>query len=202
VYRYYLLDLSPVARNIFVDIMPNGMLAIDGRGRIIDINRSMLEMMGARQEEVVGRPFTEVLKPWQEIVENFRDDIQLVTEITIRERQFDLQIRPLANQQGALQGRIILLHDISQRKKMAEEREQLIGSLQDALSQVKQLSGLLPICASCKKIRDDQGYWQDVAVYIRDHSEAEFSHGMCPDCAQDLYSQIAQKRKEKEGNAQ
>jgi DNA-binding response OmpR family regulator len=59
--------------------------------------------------------------------------------------------------------------------------------LQQALDQVKKLSGLLPICANCKKIRDDQGYWQDVAVYIRDHSEAEFSHGICPDCMKRLY---------------
>jgi DNA-binding response OmpR family regulator len=59
--------------------------------------------------------------------------------------------------------------------------------LQQALDHVKSLSGLLPICANCKKIRDDQGYWQDVAVYIRDHSEADFTHGICPDCVQKLY---------------
>jgi PleD family two-component response regulator len=59
--------------------------------------------------------------------------------------------------------------------------------LQQALGQVKTLSGLLPICANCKKIRDDQGYWQDVAVYIRDHSEADFTHGICPDCMGKLY---------------
>jgi DNA-binding response OmpR family regulator len=62
--------------------------------------------------------------------------------------------------------------------------------LQQALDQVKLLSGLLPICANCKKIRDDQGYWQDVAGYIRDHSEAEFTHGICPDCMQKLYPDL------------
>jgi tetratricopeptide (TPR) repeat protein len=62
--------------------------------------------------------------------------------------------------------------------------------LQAALEQVKQLSGLLPICANCKKIRDDAGYWQDVAVYIRDHSEAQFSHGICPECMEKLYPGI------------
>ncbi len=59
--------------------------------------------------------------------------------------------------------------------------------LQQALDQVKLLSGLLPICSNCKKIRDDQGYWQDIAVYIRDHSEAEFTHGICPDCMRTLF---------------
>ena len=77
------------------------------------------------------------------------------------------------------------------------EREQLIVSLQDALSEVKRLSGLLPICANCKKIRNDQGYWQDVAVYIRDHSEAEFTHGVCPDCVDELYPELAERRKGK-----
>jgi hypothetical protein len=59
--------------------------------------------------------------------------------------------------------------------------------LTEALAQVKQLSGFLPICASCKKIRDDQGYWRQVEEYIRDHSEAEFSHSICPECAKKLY---------------
>ncbi len=62
--------------------------------------------------------------------------------------------------------------------------------LQAALARVKQLSGLLPICANCKKIRDDEGYWQDVAVYIRDHSEVEFSRGICPDCTGELYPEF------------
>ncbi len=61
------------------------------------------------------------------------------------------------------------------------------AELQKALAKVKLLSGLLPICASCKKIRDDKDCWHDVAVYVRDHSEAEFSHGICPDCMKELY---------------
>jgi hypothetical protein len=65
--------------------------------------------------------------------------------------------------------------------------------LQTAMDQIKTLSGLLPICAGCKKIRDDGGYWQDVAVYIRDHSEAEFSHGLCPDCAKELFPDYFEK---------
>ncbi len=65
--------------------------------------------------------------------------------------------------------------------------------LQEALAQVKQLSGLLPICGHCKNIRDDEGYWQDVAVYIRDHSEADFSHGICPSCMKELYPEFHEK---------
>jgi PAS domain S-box-containing protein len=74
-----------------------------------------------------------------------------------------------------------------ERKRALEDREQLILQLQKALTEVKQLSGLLPICASCKKIRDDKGYWNQIESYIRDHSGVEFSHGICPDCMKKLY---------------
>ena len=70
------------------------------------------------------------------------------------------------------------------------ERERIVSELHDALAKAKQLSGLLPICASCKKIRNDQGYWEEVTVYISQHSEADFSHGICPDCAQKLYPNL------------
>jgi flagellar basal body-associated protein FliL len=76
-----------------------------------------------------------------------------------------------------------------ERKKAEDEREKLIVELQDALAEVGTLSGLLPICASCKKIRDDQGYWNQIEDYISSRSEASFSHGICPDCAKKLYSE-------------
>jgi hypothetical protein len=78
-----------------------------------------------------------------------------------------------------------------ERKRALEDGEQLILKLQKALTEVKQLSGLLPICASCKKIRDDKGYWGQIESYISDHSEAEFSHGICPDCMKKLYPDFA-----------
>ena len=77
-----------------------------------------------------------------------------------------------------------------ERKKAEAEREQLIVELQTALARVKTLSGLLPICAGCKKIRDDKGYWNQIEVYISSHSEAEFSHGMCPDCEKKAYEEL------------
>ena len=80
-----------------------------------------------------------------------------------------------------------LLHQLKERE---EEKDKLIVELKKALSQVKQLSGLLPICAQCKKVRDDSGYWEQVEVYIRSHSELEFSHGICPDCIKLLYPDL------------
>lgn len=78
----------------------------------------------------------------------------------------------------------------SSARQLQAEKEALLGELQAAMEKVKLLSGYLPICASCKKIRDDSGYWQQIESYIRDHSEAEFSHGICPDCARKLYPEV------------
>jgi hypothetical protein len=76
-----------------------------------------------------------------------------------------------------------------ERKRAQDEREKLIVELQEALAEVRTLSGLLPICASCKKIRDDQGYWNQIEDYISRRSQATFSHGICPECAKKLYPQ-------------
>jgi hypothetical protein len=75
-------------------------------------------------------------------------------------------------------------------KQTDEEKSEAIIELHKALKEVKTLSGFLPICASCKKIRDDKGYWNQIEAYISEHSEAEFSHGICPECAQKIYPDI------------
>lgn len=87
-----------------------------------------------------------------------------------------------------------LVEEIAQRRQAEEENKVLLADLQKSLAEVKKLSGLFPICASCKKIRDDHGYWQQIEAYIRDHSEAEFSHGLCPECAKKLYPEFLGKK--------
>lgn len=78
-----------------------------------------------------------------------------------------------------------------------DEKDRLIDELRDALAQVKRLSGLLPICASCKKVRDDKGYWHQVEIYIRERTDAEFSHGVCPDCAERMYGDLWREVRDK-----
>ena len=73
------------------------------------------------------------------------------------------------------------------KHNMEQEKERNLGELKTALNNVKQLSGLLPICANCKKIRDDAGYWNQIESYIAEHTDALFSHSICPDCAEHLY---------------
>jgi GAF domain-containing protein len=91
-------------------------------------------------------------------------------------------------------------NEIVKRKRTEEELEQLVTKLETALFEVKTLKGFIPICASCKKIRDDSGYWNQIELYIERHSEAEFSHSMCPDCSNELYGKenwYIKKMKEK-----
>jgi len=104
-------------------------------------------------------------------------------EEMVRDRTLDLE---KSNQQ--------LQTEILERKRLEERQAKLIDDLRDALNNVKRLQGLIPICASCKKIRDDKGYWEEVESYIHDHSDVEFTHGICPDCMQELYPEFAHKQ--------
>lgn len=80
-----------------------------------------------------------------------------------------------------------------ERKQAEEEKEKLIAGLSEALENIKTLKGLLPICTSCKKIRNDTGYWERIEVYIRDRSDAEFTHSICPECTKKLYPDLYDK---------
>lgn len=84
----------------------------------------------------------------------------------------------------------ITIENVLARKRAEDERERLIRELQDALAQVKSLRGILPICGRCKKIRNDQGYWSEVEQYVSEHSQAEFSHGYCPECLAEEMEQL------------
>ena len=77
---------------------------------------------------------------------------------------------------------------VSKKRRIEQSRERLLGELQDALIHIKTLRGLVPICSSCKKVRNDEGYWDHVESYIQQHSLALFTHGMCPDCLTRLYA--------------
>lgn len=102
-----------------------------------------------------------------------------------------LVVTGLADAHGNLTGYLAFFQDISERKGYEAEREKLVFELREALASVKTLSGLIPICAWCKSIRSDTGYWQNVEEYVRAHSEAKFSHSICPNCQEKFRDEIA-----------
>ena len=164
-----------------------------------NVSTNVVRKMGKSREGRVVK--SDVVETYVPII---RDDkligaFEIYYDITNRKQSLDsLLLRSssflFAIASGLLIGVIIILfkasHATIKQKQMEEERERLIIELQDALAKVKTLKGMLPICSVCKKIRDDKGYWNQIEAYIRAHSGAEFSHGICPDCAKKLYGDI------------
>lgn len=111
-------------------------------------------------------------------------------EAELRHQQENLERLVAERTVELIEANAKLQRDIVERQKLNEQKEELIVELQEALAKVKTLSGFLPICSSCKKIRDDKGYWQQLEAYLGKHSGAEFSHSICPECRKQLYPEL------------
>jgi PAS domain S-box-containing protein len=182
-------------RDLF-DASTDGVYTTDARGVFTSMNRAGARIFGYENpEEIVGRP---VLDYWRDPAdrERFLDDLMRVKSVSAyrmkgRKKngqylEIESSCRILANEAGAFLGIEGVLRDVTERVKADAERDLMLTQLQEAAANIKTLSGLLPICAGCKKIRDDQDSWSQIETYISAHSEAEFSHGLCPEC-QKLY---------------
>ncbi len=97
-------------------------------------------------------------------------------------RYYEIASSPLRDSQGNIVAGIEAVREITDRKLAEQDRERLIPELREALEKIKTLKGLLPICAWCKKIRDDKGYWKKVEDYLGEHTDALLTHGICPEC--------------------
>ena len=188
----------------------DAIITADQSGKITFCNTSANNMFGYRQNELIGQSIS-ILMP-----ERFRKahekgmarvaasgKARLINETvelygsTKDGHEFPVEISLSNWKSGSHTFYAGIIRDISQRKQYEKEREALIDHLKRSLTKVRKLSGLLPICASCKKIRDDKGYWNQIEAYIRDHSEAEFSHGICPECSRRLYPEYHRAKSEK-----
>jgi PAS domain S-box-containing protein len=182
----------------------DGILILNAEtGQINDVNPFLKDMLGYTHEEFMGKKLWEIgafkntkaskaaLKELQHKGYVRYEDLPLITkdgrEINV---EFVSNVY-LVNHHKVIQCNI---RDITERKLAEDERDRLILELREALSHVKLLSGLLPICASCKKIRNDKGYWEQMEKYITEHSEVDFSHGICPECAERLYPKFYKKK--------
>ncbi|MBI5801817.1 MAG: response regulator [Verrucomicrobia bacterium] len=94
---------------------------------------------------------------------------------------------------GTVAGVVVVFRDVTPRRQMEEDRERLIRELQESLANVKTLTGLIPICAQCKKIREDRDYWVQVEAYMVAHADAKFTHTLCPSCLRSLYPEFAEE---------
>ncbi|HOC59655.1 MAG: PAS domain S-box protein [Syntrophaceae bacterium] len=191
-------------RNI-LDNMEEAYYEVDLKGSLTFFNAAAVANLGYTNSEMMGMNFHQYVD--EENVRKLLEGYNWVfrTGESIKELDWEIlsknlgkisvesSISLMRNEQGQPIGFRGIIRDISERKKEEKAREKLIEELRQALSEVKTLSGLLPICASCKKIRNDKGYWEQIESFIGEHSEAEFSHGICPDCAKKLYPEYIKK---------
>jgi PAS domain S-box-containing protein len=177
---------------------------------IIEVNDAMCQMFGYKRELVIGKSLLEFtpIEMHDLIRERITSGIEGRFEtpalradgariiLEAYAKQFDYQGKSL---------RLVTTRNITERKHVEEvlqeatkEREKLIRELQYALDNIKTLQGLIPMCANCKKIRDDKGFWNQVEGYLMAHTDAQFTHGICPECSKLLYGDLYEKALEKQ----
>ena len=185
-----------------IELSPLGIGITNTKGVIVDVNPAFASMLGYENEALLGLNLRDMTHP---------DDLQREGELikfllNNEKKSFSLEKRykhkkghyfwtnVIFSKMLNFAGRDVFIfgfvEDISNRKKMEMDRDKLINELQGALAEIKELRGFLPICSNCKKIRDDDGYWQQVEKYIMDRTDAQFSHSICPDCIKKLYPDI------------
>jgi len=181
-----------------IDCMPGIFCLIDGKMKARRWNKNVEAVLGYSAQEITSRNPLDLIAPQDREIVNAMIQEVFAGGKAVAEAAFASKNRGeipylLTGVRIELDGAPYLLGigmDIAGRKRLEAERETLIAQLRDALSQVKTLSGMLPICALCKKIRDDKGYWSGVETYITGHSEVFFSHGICPECEKKAYAEL------------
>ncbi|MFC1816367.1 PAS domain-containing protein [Thermodesulfobacteriota bacterium] len=182
-------------RNLFEQ--SNDAVIIHVAGKILDVNSRTCEMIGYNKDKLI------TMKILDFVPEEIQKEVvtRMETEQRLGSLRFESKYIGIDGKVIDVEGssriidpekRIIqvIIRDISDRKLAEKEREKLINDLRVALTEVKTLRGFLPICSHCKNIRDDTGYWHQIESYIHKHSDAEFSHGICPECAKKYYPDI------------
>jgi PAS domain S-box-containing protein len=178
-------------RNLF-DSTIDGVYEVNAQGLFTNVNPAGALMFGHKTPaEIVGRPAVDYWRDPRDR-EAFLAELKRKKSVIAypmpakkhsgEELELEASVRLVEDENGAFLGLQGVLRDVSERVRGEAERELLLAQLQEAAANIRTLSGLLPICAACKKIRDGQGGWSQIETYISSHSEASFSHGLCPEC--------------------
>ena len=170
------LELMSAPRSGIFDALVDGVVVIDGRNRIIDMNRAAMLLLDVEESRLGDSVYecpvvAELVGQWDGVTAEVRKDVTV--RRGDRHFHYEVRLRRCRDERSARASAIIGLHDVTERVHLLDE--------------VRTLRGIVPICAGCKKIRTDKGYWQQVEAYVEEHSYAEFSHGFCPDCLEKFY---------------
>jgi len=186
-----------------VECSRDAIIGLSLDGSIASWNPAAERIFGYTAAEVLGQPvgiLTEgdtpdelpVALEWLKRGEPIKDFETVRRTRDGRRVHVALSVSPVKSSSGRIVAAAIIGRDIEERVRTEHERETLLRQLQASLAEVQLLTGLLPICASCKKVRDDHGYWTQVEIYVRDRTNAEFTHGICPECAKNYREQMKQ----------
>jgi hypothetical protein len=164
-------------------------IVVDRTGRVVKSNKAK-QKSGDRLPKIgdlmyhdyANRHSINMYAQLMECISN--GEVRTFTELPYENKVLSITIAPFAK------GAIITSQDITERVKTERDNAALIADLRKALDEVETLRGLLPICASCKKIRDDRGYWNTVEDYFSNRSKVDFSHTLCPDCIRNMYPDL------------
>jgi len=199
--RWFILDITDRKQyeqasaylGAIVESSEDAIIGADLQGNIVSWNTGAARMYGYTAAEARGHPIRMLTPP--SLPEESPDSFAEILNGEYVDRYETLRVlqngevipvsvtpSPIKDSQGKIIGVSMIERDITRRKQEEQERLSLIQELSQALANVKSLRGLLPICASCKKIRDDHGYWNQLEAYLVEHAGAEFTHGICPDC--------------------
>jgi len=164
------------------------------------VNNAFANGVGKTLDEIIGRKIWDVFEKDEAdkrfaivkkvFTEGKTEEIEVRVPLPAGDTYYLTTVKPILNDVGAVETVICTSKNITKRKLAEVALKKEHDKLLNALKEIKTLAGLLPICASCKKIRDDKGYWNQIEGYIQQHSNAQFSHAICPACAKKLYPDL------------
>lgn len=200
------LKHEKVLLDALMDTIPDSIYFKDKECRLLRVNRKemvdlkiddMDQITGKTDIDLFGEEFGQkTLLDDKKLIESGKSIIGLIESRHLPNGRINWTLTtkvPLRDLNGAVVGLVGITREINELMQAQMERDRVIAELQEALAEIKTLSGLVPICASCKKVRDDKGYWTQVESYIQERSKAQFSHGICPDCMIKLYPDFKSK---------
>jgi PAS domain S-box-containing protein len=187
--RHRFVTLSPLAIDLF-DTVADPIYAFDDDQRLTLVNKAFASLVGTSPARLLGRPLVDVLPVASASAllgpgardASADDTVHAVTDGQGRDRTFLISRTTLTEADGTPL-RVGVMRDITARQAAEDERDRLLVQLAEALANVRTLRGFIPICAGCRKVRNDKGYWQAVEVFVGEQTEAQFSHGLCPECS-------------------
>ena len=196
-------------RETILDLLPALLAFVDSKFRFIWVNKPYADWYGLSRADIIGKRVRDIIAPASYRGARPHMSAALKGERIVFEniaygpdgkmRAVRASYLPVPGIEGKTAGFIGLVEDITAQRQAEQERDLSAKNLKVATEEIKALRGFIPICCNCKKIRNDEGYWEILEKYVREHMDATLTHGLCPDCAEKLYPSLNCVKRKKPG---